>query len=79
MWCVRCVYRYGAPDGDIERYVEKVTVPEDKFDLFMEMRAYGKAADVAAKMKDKDRLQEVARSCNDNVLERHIGEMIDRL
>lgn len=71
--------RYGAPDSDIERYVEKVSVPEDKFELYMEMRAYQRAADVAFKLKDEDRLREVSRACNDNVLERQIGEMIGRL
>jgi hypothetical protein len=71
--------KYGAPDSDIERYVDKVSVPEDKFELYMEMRAYQRAADVAFKLKDEDRLREVSRACNDNVLERQIGEMIGRL
>ncbi len=72
-------FRYGAPDSDIERYVEKVYEPKDKFELYMEMRSYTKAAEVAYKMKDEDLLREVSRACNDSVLERQIGEMINRL
>lgn len=45
----------------------------------MEMRAFAKAVDVAFKLKDEDRLREVARACNDSVLERQISEMIGRL
>lgn len=71
--------KYGAPDSDIERYVEKVYEPKDKFELYMEMRSYTKAAEVAYKMKDEDLLREVSRACNDSVLERQIGEMINRL
>lgn len=71
--------RYSAPDADIEKYVEKVTVLEDKYELYLEMRSFQKAMEVAYKLKDTDRLREVSRVCNDSNLERHISELMSKV
>jgi hypothetical protein len=51
--------RYRAADQEIERYIEKITVPEDKYELYLEIKAYSKAVDIAVKLRDPYRLQEV--------------------
>ena len=43
----------------MERYIEKISGGEDRFEMFVELRSWYKAADVAAKLKDPQRLQEV--------------------
>jgi hypothetical protein len=51
--------RHQRPFGDIEQYVERISVLDDKYSLFMELKAYRKAAEVASKMRDAYKLQEV--------------------
>jgi hypothetical protein len=51
--------RYGRPQHETEKYIEKCAVPEEKFDLFMVLEQWKKAADVAIKLRDPNRLMEV--------------------
>jgi hypothetical protein len=53
------IYRYKALDLETERYIEKISVLEDKYELYVEIRSYAKAVDVAIKLRDPYRLQEV--------------------
>lgn len=52
--------KYGASDGEIERYIDKITVLEDKYDLYLKIKVYPKACEVANKLRDPYRLQEVS-------------------
>lgn len=58
--CVLFDCRHKQPLGDIEQYVERISVPEDKYILYMELRSYWKAMEVAAKLKDPYKLQDVS-------------------
>ena len=40
-------------------FIEKLSNNEDKFELYMDLKSYAKAAEVATKMKDPERLSEV--------------------
>ena len=51
--------RNGRPVQDIELYIDKVSNLEDKFDLFIQIKSCKKALDVATKLKDPRRLEEV--------------------
>lgn len=53
--------KYKAIDLEIERYIEKISGYEDKYELYMEIKSYPKAVDAAAKLRDPYRLQEVRR------------------
>lgn len=44
---------------ETEKYIDKVTESEDRYDLYMELFLYKKAAETAIKIKDSARLQEV--------------------
>ena len=53
------IFRYGQPENEVEKYVEKISSADDKYDFYMDLRSWQKAADVAVKMKDEQRLIEV--------------------
>jgi predicted secreted protein len=52
--------RNGAPNQEIEKYIEKINVFEDKYELYMELKNYPRSMEMAAKLKDPYRLQEVS-------------------
>ena len=52
--------RANRPESETEKFIEKITVPEDRFDLFVELKSWRKAAEVAQKLRDPYRLQEVS-------------------
>ena len=52
-------YRYKLPLSEAEKYIDRITEAEDRFELYMELSLYRKAADTATRMKDPARLQEV--------------------
>jgi restriction endonuclease S subunit len=45
--------------SEIERYVDKVSEIDEKCNLYIELKLWRKAFDVAAKMKDSNKLVEV--------------------
>lgn len=57
------IFRYGQPESEIEKYVDKITSADDKYDFYMDLRYWQKAADVAVKTKDEQRLIEVFSLC----------------
>lgn len=57
--CRYVMYRYGQPESEIEKYVEKISSLDDRYDFFVDMKQWRKAAEIAAKMKDDQRLVEV--------------------
>lgn len=75
------LYRYKQPTHEVEKYIEKVSSVEDKFDLYLEVQLWRKAAEVAYKMKDSQRLEAVARMCgsHDANLVSSIHEMLARM
>lgn len=73
-------FRYKQPKSEVEKYVDKVSSPEDRFDLLLELQLWRKAAEVAFKMRDPQRLEAVARMCNnDNALVSSIQDMLMKL
>eukprot|EP01038_Epipyxis_sp_PR26KG_P015328 gene15328-20658_t len=74
-----CCMKYNRPESETERFIEKITILEDKFDLYMQIKMYKKAVEVASKLRDPNRLQEVARFAQDPVLERSIQEILQKI
>ena len=57
-----CSYfgRYDFPTAETEKYVDRIVEVEERYDFYMELFLYKKAADTAIKMKSVARLQEVS-------------------
>ena len=51
--------RYQRPFGEIEKYIERITAFEERYDLYMQLEQWRKAADAAIKLRDPNRLMEV--------------------
>jgi hypothetical protein len=60
-------------------YIEKMSALEDKFDLFVELKAWRRAIECAQRLKDPHRLNEVGRMCNDEAIGRQVQELISRM
>lgn len=52
------------PLAEIMRYVDRVTVPEDRFDLFCEGKLWKRALDEARKLRDQSRVMHIYSLCN---------------
>ena len=51
--------RHHQPLSDTEQYIEKISSLDERFELFMELKLFRKAADTANRLKDAAKLQEV--------------------
>lgn len=71
--------RFRQQPADVDQYIERITPPEDRFELFMQNRSFVKAADVAFKSHDQRRLMEVREACDDPELKRSILEQAQRM
>lgn len=61
-------------------YIDKVSSLEDRFDVLLEASNYRKAAEVAYKLKDGQRLEAVARLCqSDAQLSSTVQEMLSKV
>ena len=67
-FAVACM-KYNQPMTEIEFYIDRIDSKEEKFDLYIDLEIWGKAVDIAYKLKDPFRLQEVGRLCKDSTLQ----------
>jgi hypothetical protein len=65
--------------AEIMAYVERVTLSEERYDLFCEAKQWKRALDEAGKMRDSRRLANVRSSCNSPEVQRLADEMLNRL
>ena len=74
-------YRYKQPNSETNKYVEKISSAEDKFDLYLELQSWRKAAEIGYKMRDSQRLEAVGRMCgnSDTALLSSIQDMLAKL
>lgn len=63
----------------MEKLIEKIPDLEDRYELYMDLKAYQRAAEMAARLKDPERLTDVGRLCRDVSLERYIQELLSKL
>lgn len=70
--------RNGQPESEAEKYIEKMTSSDDKFDVSMELGLHKKAVDVAYRLRDLSRVHQVLQSCKDPQLEAQIQDMINK-
>ena len=75
----RAVIRGKQPVSEIMRYVNRVTVPEEKYDLLIEAKLWKDALEEAYKLKDGRRIINVKGLCNDTDLQIVADQMLGRL
>ena len=52
------------PISEINRYIERVITPEDRYDLFCEAKLWKRALDEAQKLRDLNKVMSVSSMCN---------------
>ena len=75
----RACIKYNQPIIEIEKYIDKIGVQEDRFDMLFEIESWRQAADVARQLRDGDRLTLVMSRCKDDTLKRQIMHIIEKL
>lgn len=72
------ILRNGQAESEAEKYIEKISSSEDKFDVSVELGLYKKAVDIAYRLRDVSRLHQVLQACRDPPLEAQIQDMINK-
>ena len=67
------------PANDILRYIERITVPEERFNLYGEASMWRRALEEAVKMKDGRRIMDVKARCNDAEIQIAADQMLGRI
>jgi hypothetical protein len=64
---------------DIMRYIDRVVLPEERYDLFCEAVLWKRALEEAAKLKDVRRVANVKSLCNSPEIQLLADEMMGRM
>jgi hypothetical protein len=67
------------PVSEIMRYIERVTSPEERYDLFCEATLWKRALDEAGKLRDPRRVANVRSSCNSPEVQRLADDLLNKL
>jgi len=67
------------PASDMLRYIERVSVPEERFSLYGEGGMWKKALEEAVKMKDRRRIIDVKARCNNPEIQLHAEQVLGTL
>lgn len=65
--------------AEVKRYIERVTVPEERYDLFCEAEMWKRAIDEASKMRDSQRIVTVRASSNSEEIQELCNKALSRL
>ena len=75
----RAAIRGNQPISEVLRYIGRVTVPEEKYDLLVERKLWKDALEEAFKMKDGRRIINVKSLCHDTDLQIVADQMLGRI
>jgi vacuolar protein sorting-associated protein 16 len=64
---------------EIMRYIDRVVVPEEKYDLLCEAELWKSALEEAVKLKDPRRILNVKSHCNDGEIQLLADQMLGRI
>ena len=67
------------PQSEILRYIDRILIPEEKYDVLCEAGQWKKALDVAAKLRDSRRILNVKTLCNDTTIQLMADEALGRM
>ena len=73
------ILRYNRPLEEIEYYIEKVNNLNEKYSLYVDLKRWSKAAEVAAIARDGDKLKEILQLSDDENLRKRIGDILQRM
>jgi hypothetical protein len=76
---VRAVIRGKQSTAEIVRYLDRITVPEERYDLYGEAGLWKKALEEAVRLKDPRRVINVKTLCNDPDLQLQADQALGRL
>lgn len=65
--------------SEIMKYIERVTIPEEKYDLFCEAALWKRALDEAMKMRDAQRITNVRSLCNSEEVQQLCDDLLRRI
>lgn len=65
--------------AEVTKYIERVTVPEERYDLFVEAELWKRALDEALKMRDAQRVSNVRSLCNSEEIQELCDKALSRL
>jgi len=71
--------KHKQPSGVVEGYIDRVALQEDRFDLYVEVRLWQKAAETAFRLKDPLRLRQVQANCMMPGLQRSVEDLLVKL
>ena len=57
-FAMACI-KYKQPENEVAKYIEKISSSEERYELYAELKYWARAAEVAIKMKDENRIFEV--------------------
>mmetsp|Transcript_17132 Transcript_17132/g.25327 ORF Transcript_17132/g.25327 Transcript_17132/m.25327 type:complete len:1041 (+) Transcript_17132:101-3223(+) len=66
-------------DPEIMRYIDRVTISEERYDLFCEAKLWKRALEEAGKLRDTRRVANVRSSCNSADIGQLADDMLNRL
>jgi vacuolar protein sorting-associated protein 16 len=75
----RAAIRGKQPISEVLRYITRVTVPEEKYDLLLECKLWKDALEEAFKLKEERRILNVKSLCNDTDLQIVADQMLGRI
>lgn len=75
----RAAIQHDQAASEICRYIEKMPLGEERYDLFCEAKQWKRAVDEAMKLKDAPRIANVRSMCNDAAIQRTCDEMLSRV
>ena len=75
----RAAIQGGRNTSEILKYIERITVPEERFSLFCEAGIWKRALEEAFKLKDESRIMDVKSRCGSPELQMQADQMLGRL
>ena len=71
----RCVEQRLAP-AEVAYYVDRMAVPDECYDLYMKINMWGRALEMAQKLKDPGKLMQIRSLCKDEKVMRAVDQVM---
>jgi hypothetical protein len=72
-------YSFSRSNEEVDYYIEKLSSLSEKYELYVDLRRWRRAAEIASIARDVDKLHDVSRQCNDPSLQAQIIDIIQRI
>jgi hypothetical protein len=75
----RAAIKGGQSSSEVLRYVERVSIPEERFSLYCEAGMWKRALEEAAKLRDERRIIDVKTRCGSPEIQLQADQLLGRL